>query len=408
MREYIRLLPEAVGNAALSTLSGIAAETWQAPLFPEISKGTFISRPNRFVLRCKTPSGIIEAYLPNPGRLWELLLPGSIVHLVKKELSSAGKLSHTAVAVERGGTPILLHTHLANAVVARLLAAGKVPGLEGAKITRAEVTVRHSRFDFLLEKDQRPFLLEVKSCSLFGQRLAMFPDAVTARGKRHIEELLAISSQGTTCGIIFLVHWPHADYFLPDYHTDLEFALTFQKMKDKLFIKALSLEWRPDLSLGPNVREVVIPWKTISQEAKDRGSYIIMFSIAADAMITVGNLGKMSFRQGYYLYVDTAQEELSKHIKRHLNHNKIAQGDIEHLRNRAASCLAIPIRSSVPLEQEIAGAVEAIADATLPFSGSSDRLHTNDLYYFADNPLHLPLFMELLQYFRMDRLANIL
>lgn len=206
---------------------------------------------------------------------------------------------------------------MANAVVARLLAAGKVPGLEGAKITRAEVTVRHSRFDFLLEKDQRPFLLEVKSCSLFGR-------------------------------------------------------------------------------------------KTIAQEANDRGSCITMFSIAVDAIVAVGNLGKMSFQHGYYLYVDTAREELSKHIKRHLNHNKSAPGDIYHLRSCAVSCIAIPIRSSVPLEHEIAAAVEAIADATPPFSGSSDRLHANDLYYFADNPLHSPLFMKLLQYFRMDRLAKIL
>lgn len=405
-REYIRPLPEATSNATLSPLPGIAAETWQTPLFPEISKGTFISRSNRFVIRCKTPGGIIEAYLPNPGRLWELLLPGSIIHLVKKELSSAGKLSHTAVAVERGGTPILLHTHSANAVVARLLAAGKLPGLEGAKITRAEVTVGHSRFDFLLEKDQRPFLLEVKSCSLFGQRLAMFPDAVTVRGKRHIEELLAISSRGTPCGIIFLVHWLHADYFLPDYHTDLEFALTFQKMKDKLFVKALSLEWRPDLSLGSNVREVVIPWKTIAREAKDRGSYIIMLSIAVDAIITMGNLGEVSFRHGYYLYVDTAREELSKRVKRHLNYNKAVHGVIDHLRNCAAGCVAIPIRSSVPLGHEIAAAVEAIADATLPFGGSSDRLRASYLYYFTDNPLHSQPFMALLQYFRMDRLAE--
>jgi len=76
-----------------------------------------------------------------------------------------------------------------------------------------------------------PFVLEVKSCTLFGNSIAMFPDAVTVRGRRHIEELAALAVRGTAGGVVFLVHTPRVRYFLPDYHTDLTFARTFLNVK---------------------------------------------------------------------------------------------------------------------------------------------------------------------------------
>ena len=127
---------------------------------------------------------------------------------------------------------------------------------------------------------------------------------------------------GTAGGVLFLVQWPHADYFLPDYHTDLQFASTFKEVKNDLFIRAISLEWRPDLTLSPHVREICIPWDSIAREAKDRGSYIILLHIAADVNVTVGSLGEIQFTQGYYLYVGTAKRALTKRLDRHLRKKK--------------------------------------------------------------------------------------
>lgn len=379
----------------------------EAPLFSNIIKGTFVKRPNRFVVHCITGEGIVAAHLPNPGRLWELLLPGRIVYLVKKSPGATGSLKHMAVAVEREGVPVLLHTQIANAVAARLIAEKKIPGLEDAKIARTEVTVGHSRFDFLLEKDNRPFFLEVKSCTLFGRSIAMFPDAVTLRGKRHLEELAAMCRQGTAGGVLFLVQWPHADYFLPDYHTDLQFSLTFQEVKNDLFIKAIALQWRPDLTLAANVREICIPWDTIAREAKDSGSYIIMLHIAADVNVTVGSLGQIHFSPGYYLYVGTAKRALTKRLDRHLRKNKTFHWHMDYLRNYADSCVAIPIRSSEPLEHELAAALQGIADGSIPAFGSSDCGCVSHLFCFTENPIQSQLFIDILQHFRMDRLENI-
>lgn len=381
-------------------------DLFEAPLFSHVLKGTFVSRPNRFVIRCTLEGDICDAYLPNPGRLWELLLPGCIVYMVRKPSGGSGALTHTAVAVEREGIPLLLHTHLSNSVAAALIQKRKIPGLEDATIIQAEAQVGHSRFDFLLERGGRPFYLEVKSCTLVGRSIAMFPDAVTERGKRHMEELAAMSRQGTACGILFLVHWPHARFFLPDYHTDLEFARTFMSVRKDLVIKAMSLSWRPDLSLSPEVREVAIPWDTIDREARDSGSYIVMMPIPQDVTTEVGSLGEVHFPAGYYLYVGTARRALKKRMERHMRKQTPFHWHIDYLKGHADRCTAIPIRSSTPLEHELSEAVGRIADGCIPSFGSSDCGCPSHLFRFADNPLQRRSFIDLLQHFRIDRLEK--
>jgi sugar fermentation stimulation protein A len=134
--------------------------------FPATAEGIFIARPNRFVVECSVGNKIIRAYLPNPGRLWELLLPGSKLCLVKHSPDADRSTLYMAVAVEKDGVPILLHTHLNNAVARNLIENSLIPGLEGAVVIRPEITIGHSRFDFLLQKEKREFVLEVKSCTL--------------------------------------------------------------------------------------------------------------------------------------------------------------------------------------------------------------------------------------------------
>ncbi len=381
---------------------------FEAPLFTDIIKGTFIRRPNRFVVHCAVEGGVLDAYLPNPGRLWELFLPGRTIYLVRKPPGGSGGLTHMAVAVEREGIPLLLHTHLNNAVAAALIGMKKIPGLEDATVVRAEVRVGHSRFDFLLERGGRPFYLEIKSCTLVGRRIAMFPDAVTARGKRHLEELAALSRRGTACGVLFLVHWPHARHFLPDYHTDLEFAQTFAAVQKDLLIKAVSLSWRRDLSLSSEVREMAIPWGTIEREARDAGSYIIVIHIPDEVTVRVGSLGDVQFSAGYYLYVGTAKRALTKRIERHTRKRTVSYWHIDYLKRYADRCTAIPIRSSASLEHELAAAVGRIADGCVATFGSSDCDCPGHLFRFAENPLQRQSFIDLLQYFRIDRLEDVI
>jgi len=376
--------------------------------FSSIQKAFFLRRPNRFVVECTLDGRKVRAYLPNPGRLWELLLPGILLYLVKKRSASAQKTDYTVVAVERRGAPVFLHTHLTNRVARYLIEADRVPGLEGYRVVKPEYPVGKSRFDFLLAKGKKEYLLEVKSCTLFGERIAMFPDAVTARGKRHVEELAHRAGNGRRGGVLFVVHSHHVESFLPEYHTDLAFANALCHFRKQIGIRAVGVTWREDLTLGREVRSLTIPWKVVEKEAKDRGSYLVILRLREDQILEVGRLGKRSFSQGYYLYVGSAMKNLSRRIDRHRRRRKKFHWHIDYFRDRAEWVAALPVRSSVPLECRIAESVGEIAEWKIPGFGSSDCACPTHLFGMKENPLHSPTFMEVLLYFRMDRLGDLL
>ena len=373
-------------------------------LFPSIMQGSFIRRLNRFVVECSLNGEIVQAHLPNPGRLWELLLPGRVISLVKSDPPQERSTVYTAVAVYREGVPVLLHTHMANTVVKSLLEKNKIHGLENARIIKQEAVFGGSRFDFLLQKGNKQYVLEVKSCTLFGKHIAMFPDAVTQRGRKHLIALADLSEQGMDCGVVFVVHWPRARFFLPDYHTDFDFARTFYSLKDKLMYRAVSVEWKDDLSLGESVHELEIPWEVLRREAHDSGSYILILHIVQDIVISVGSLGDVSFLRGYYIYVGSARTNLTKRMARHLRKGKNFFWHIDYLRDYADACMALPIRSHTPLEHELASAINTVADWSIPRFGASDCSCETHLFAMNDNPIHLQKFLDVLQYFRIDRL----
>jgi sugar fermentation stimulation protein A len=389
-------------GSSVSTRATFAAS--QLPIL----KARFIRRPNRFLVVCDLGGKTVEAYLPNPGRLWELLFPGRILYLVRRPPDPSKSTEYTALAVEHEGRPILLHTHLTNDVVAYLLAAKKLPGFETASVIRREARAGASRYDFLLEKDGRDFFLEVKSCTLFGNRIAMFPDAVTARGRRHLESLAHHARQGIPGGVVFVVHSPRIDTFMPDYHTDYAFARTLLEVRNDLLVKAVSVEWREGLSLGPRVRDVKIPWDLITRQAQDRGSYLLILEVAQSRRIDAGGLGKVPFPKGYYVYAGSARANLTKRVERHLRRRKQFHWHIDYLRDRADSCTALPVRSSDDLEHDLAEALGLIADWSIPRFGCSDCKCPTHLFGFKENPVRTPDFIELLLKFRIDRLEKVL
>ncbi|CUH96790.1 hypothetical protein P22_2901 [Propionispora sp. 2/2-37] len=112
----------------------------------------------------------------------------------------------------------------------------------------------------------------------------------------------------------------------------------------------------------------------------------------------------MVFKKGYYLYVGSAKSNLSKRLERHQRKRKRFHWHIDYLRACCEYHGAIAIRTTADLEHELAGAIGAIADWEIPGFGCSDCLCTSHLFGMQEDPLHLPRFIKLLQYFRMDRL----
>jgi len=322
---------------------------------------------------------------------------------VREEKSSSRKTRYTAVAVDRDGQPIMLHTHRTNDVARYLLHERKIPGLEDARMVRSEVRVGRSRFDFLLEEGNKGILLEVKSCTLVGERVAMFPDAVTERGARHLGELAKISEEGIRAVFLFIVHWPFAKIFMPDFHTDINFSQTLLRVRDRVEVIPVSVRWAEDLSLSPDVNLLNIPWDAIEEEAKDRGSYLLILNLKRDRRIDVGKLGTVVFRKGFYIYVGSAMANLTKRMSRHRHLRKRHRWHIDELRAVTQFHSVLPIRSSERIECQVAKAMSEIVEWSVPRFGSTDCSCDSHLFGMSADPLHSGNFHKLLQYFRMDR-----
>jgi sugar fermentation stimulation protein A len=335
----------------------------------------------------------------------ELLLPG-VPLLIVPSTSPMAKLSYRVAAVVRDHVPIALDTHATNDVVEHLLRHKRIRGLQQWTQVRRECQVGASRFDFLLRRGGEDLLLEVKSCTLFGERLAMFPDAPTQRGARHVRELAALTRRGTRGAVLFLVHWDRARYFLPDYHTDPHFASALTEARKRIDVHAVAVSWNSDLSLGDPVRNLGIPWGIAERENHDRGCYLLVLRLSRDRRIRVGKLGTVAFRRGYYVYVGSALQHLGARIARHRRLRKKLHWHIDHLRRACDLVACLPIRTSDDLECDLAQSVSCLTGWSVPRFGSSDCGCASHLFGVKDNPFHRRGFIRLVQHYRMDRLVQ--
>lgn len=372
-----------------------------------IMKARFLDRPNRFLVRCVSRDlGELTAFLPNPGRLWELLLPGATLYFQsvarsKGEGTSTRKTAYTILAVEREGRPIFLHTHATNQVARFLVERGLIAPLKGARVVKAEVPVGNSRFDFLLRRNDKDLYMEVKSCTLFGNGVAMFPDAVTMRGRRHLLELAEMGRRGIHATILFLVHYPHVRWFMPDYHTDLAFAEALLAARKNVQILPVAVGWKNDLTLDDPLKVLKIPWAYLEREVNDRGSYCLLLKLEQEKEIAIGRLGRRKLRSGYYVYVGSAMPHLTARIARHGRKHKRPHWHIDYLTQEADSLLPLPVRSSQRLECKMAQALSSMLDPGPAGFGSSDCTCLSHLFFSPKNPLHTEGFHHMLQGFRM-------
>jgi sugar fermentation stimulation protein A len=374
-------------------------------LFKSTEEAYFISRPNRFKIVCDLRGQTVEAYLPNPGRLWELLLPRARIYLEDSH-NRERKLRWTAVAVERQGQPIMLHTHKTNDIVEILLNQSRIPGLERAEIIKREISLGKSRFDFLLKQGSEDIYLEVKSCTLFSQRVAMFPDAITLRGKRHLEELAELTGRGKSGAVVFVIQWPYAEFFLPEHHTDLDFAQTLLAVKDIIRVIPLTVRWNHDLSLNSEVREIPVPWDIVKKESEDRGAYLLILKVTHDMTTPVGVKRSIFFKKGYYIYAGSAQKNLTQRIERHKRQRKKLFWHIDYLTKVSEFRAALPLRTVNDLECQLAHALKDIAEGEIAHFGASDCSCTSHLFFMSHDPLLSSTFHQFLQYYRMERLIS--
>jgi len=209
-------------------------------------EGSFIDRPNRFLTRVNYKGAIIESHLPDPGRLKELLKPGVRI-LLKKESGEHRKTKFSTQAVYDGDTLISLNTLLPNQFTAYLLTKRKIDFLKEWDLHKKEIPYGNHRFDFQLKRENEYMYLEVKSVTLVEKGIAKFPDAVTERGKNHVEHLGEMAKKGIRALVLFVVQRPDAKLFQPQWERDPKFGFALYKAWQKgLEVRVIHMKMTPN------------------------------------------------------------------------------------------------------------------------------------------------------------------
>jgi sugar fermentation stimulation protein A len=165
----------------------------------------------------------VWCYLPNSGRLGELLEPGRRV-LLRPAAAPGRKTGFDLVLVDVAGTLVSADARLPNALVEEALREGRLSPFEGYDDIRREVPYHESRLDFALKEKGQRCLIEVKSVTLVEGGLALFPDAPTRRGQRHVQELRRAVGDGERAAIVFVVQREDAWVFTTNDGADPVFA----------------------------------------------------------------------------------------------------------------------------------------------------------------------------------------
>ena len=184
--------------------------------FPDpLIQGTLIKRYKRFLCDVELDGGArVTAHCANSGSMLGLVTPGSEVWLSPAR-NPARKLRYTWELIRVDGNLVGVNTSHPNMIVSEAVSAGCVPELHGYDNLRREVPYgKNSRIDVLLDRPGRPpCYVEVKNVHLKRNGRAEFPDAVTARGAKHLGELSEMAAQGFRAVMFFLVQRQDCDGF---------------------------------------------------------------------------------------------------------------------------------------------------------------------------------------------------
>lgn len=188
-------------------------------MYGTVLPGIFRARPNRFIAQVEIGGEPQVCHVKNTGRCRELLVPGATVY-VEESRNPARKTKYDLIAVEKGELLINMDSQAPNKVAAEYLPR-LLPGLT---MLRPETAFGSSRFDFYAEAGGERWFIEVKGVTLEEGRAALFPDAPTQRGLKHLQELCRCVDQGYRACVLFVVQMKGVRYVAPNQATHPAFA----------------------------------------------------------------------------------------------------------------------------------------------------------------------------------------
>jgi sugar fermentation stimulation protein A len=161
----------------------------------------------------------------------ELLSPGAIVYLLEKP-SVHRKTTFDLVLVEYNRKKVSIDSRLPNKLLIEAINEGRLSEFDGFFVKKTEPTFQNSRLDLLLKNNSMKIYLEAKSCTLVKENIALFPDAPTKRGTRHLLSLVKALEFGRAV-ITFIIQRNDATSFKPNWETDIEFSNTLSYAVEK-------------------------------------------------------------------------------------------------------------------------------------------------------------------------------
>lgn len=199
--------------------------------YENVKIGFFVERENRFVARVNIDGEEQKVHVKNTGRCRELLIPGATVYLEDfRGRMGTRKMRYSLICVDKAVDGNIIRINMdsqaPNAVMKEALENGtvKLPGMEKLNVIKAEQKYGSSRFDFYVESEGKKGFVEVKGVTLEKNGIAMFPDAPTERGIKHLNELGNAAESGFNAYAVFVIQMSGMKEFIPNRETHPEFA----------------------------------------------------------------------------------------------------------------------------------------------------------------------------------------
>jgi len=198
--------------------------------WPPLVQGALVKRYKRFMADVKLRNGhLVTAHCPNSGSMLACCEPGRPAYLSRHN-NPKRKLKYTWEIIHMPGSLVGVNTMVPNRLVHAAILADRVDALMGYTSVRAEVRYgKNSRIDLLLEEGEKRCFVEVKNCTLVKDGIACFPDAVTTRGFKHLQELQEQVRMGDRAVMFYLVQRMDAVLFRPADHIDEKYGIELRK-----------------------------------------------------------------------------------------------------------------------------------------------------------------------------------
>ncbi len=197
-------------------------------------EGTILKRYKRFLADVELSNGeVITAHTANTGSMKTCWEPGWKV-LMSFHDNPKRKLKYSLEMIHNSDTWIGINTSLPNKMAVEAIENGTIKELQGYEKIKPEAKIGKSRIDILLTKDNgEQCYVEVKNVTLLGEnRKALFPDAVSERGQKHLKELTGLVNEGIRSAMLYIVQREDVEVFSPADEIDPEYGRLLREAKN--------------------------------------------------------------------------------------------------------------------------------------------------------------------------------